>query len=75
MASKTTINVKLANFIDDNIKDVIEFEGSKVQVREWLNKYYGIYKLKEKEPSVIISINNKGWGFFEDYVKEGVLLI
>ena len=49
MASKTTLNVKIANFIDDKIKDMIEFEGSKVQAREWLNKFYGIYKLKEKE--------------------------
>ena len=39
--------------------DMIEFEGSKVQAREWLNKFYGIYKLKEKEPSVIININDK----------------
>lgn len=75
MASKTIISVKLGNFVDDKIKDIIEFDGSKVQAREWLNKYYGIYKLKEKEPSVIININNKGWAFFEDYIKEGVIVI
>lgn len=75
MASKTIISVKLGNFVNDKIKDIIEFDGSKVQAREWLNKYYGIYKLKEKEPSVIVNINNKGWQFFEDYIKEGVIVI
>lgn len=75
MASKTVLNVKIANFVDDKIKDIIEFDGSKVQAREWLNKFYGIYKLKEKETFVIININNKGWAFFEDYVKEGVIIV
>ena len=75
MAARISINVKIAKFIDDELKDVIEFEGSKVQCKEWFNKNYGIYKLKENEPSVVININNKGWGFFEDYVKKGVILI
>lgn len=75
MKSKSIINIKIANFVDDNLKDVIEFEGSKVQCREWINKFYGIYKLKEKNPTVVINIDNKGWKFFEDYIKEGVIIV
>ena len=47
MAARISINVKIAKFIDDELKDIIEFEGSKVQCKEWFNKNYGIYKLKE----------------------------
>ena len=75
MATRISINIKIANFINDELHDIIEFDGSKVQCKEWFNKNYGIYKLKENEPSVVININNKGWGFFEDYVKKGVILI
>ena len=75
MATRISINIKIANFINDELKDIIEFDGSKIQCKEWFNKNYGSYRLKENKTSIVINININGWGIIENNVKKGVIFI
>lgn len=60
----------------ENAEDSTYFEGTRSEAQAWLNKYYGIYSIRERfQKPVYISLDENEWKTLEEYVNEGRLKI